>query len=559
LTIDVCCPYHKLVEPIPGKIYGATCGGGNNNEGLIFEYDINSHTFTPEFSFLDSVSGSLPYGRMLYTNGALYGMTYSGGEYNDGVIYKYDFINKIFSKLYDFPYCGDPNNMIEGNSVSGLIETSDGKIYGLTQSALFQFDSQNIMVTTLINNSKVMGGIGSYYAQGLVQGKNGNLYGVSEHGKCSQGLLFEINPSTSELTFIHQFNNLTDGWNPRSFLVSATDGKLYGSTYKGGLYNNGTLFSYDIDSDTFTKLADFKFDSNGVGPTYQLTQANNSNLYGITIIGTPSIFEYNISTGELSRIYNFNTSSEQRPISGLLQASDGNLYGNTINDTTHNGNLYYYDLTSSQYVNVANIDSSLGNYSYSTPIEADSGKLFCLCPWGGIHNDGTIIEYNIYNHQLTKVFDFESITSGYQPYGSLVRGTNGLLYGYTYGNYSNAILFSFNPSTYEFQKITDINCSNSGIPFYTKLVEINSSGTKQPYENNDIKIYPTPTKGLITIENVKGFSLTIYNLTGNIVYQKSNLKYTEILDLSHFSQGLFLFKFQSKDGKSIEKKVVLQK
>ena len=65
--------------------------------------------------------------------------------------------------------------------------------------------------------------------------------------------------------------NFIDGAYPTGSLVSASDGKLYGSTPRGGSRDEGVLFSYDIKSSTFKKLLDLQ-NHGGINPLSTLIE-----------------------------------------------------------------------------------------------------------------------------------------------------------------------------------------------------------------------------------------------------------------------------------------------
>src|SRR5260370_25945530 len=79
----------------------------------------------------------------------------------------------------------------------------------------------------------------------LVQGRNGILYGTTFYGGAyNQGTVFELTTS-GELTTIYNFcarKACKDGANPESGLVLGPNGNLYGTTNGGGTYGAGTVF-----------------------------------------------------------------------------------------------------------------------------------------------------------------------------------------------------------------------------------------------------------------------------------------------------------------------------
>src|SRR5580700_8770586 len=102
----------------------------------------------------------------------------------------------------------------------------------------------------------------------LVQGEDGNLYGVTSQGgayscppQAGCGTIFRVTPGGS-LTTILSFND-SDGAGPFSGLTLATDGNFYGTT-SGGLepYLYGSIFKITPGGD-LTSLNGFSNTENG--------------------------------------------------------------------------------------------------------------------------------------------------------------------------------------------------------------------------------------------------------------------------------------------------------
>jgi len=69
--------------------------------------------------------------------------------------------------------------------------------------------------------------------------------------------------------------------------------------------------------------------------------------------------------------------------------------------------------------------------------------------------------------------------------------------------------------------------------------------------NNNLKIYPNPSKDIIKVEGLdlwKSSVIEIYNMSGNKVYTNQNLTKDEI-DISLLSKGVYIMKVQ--DGNSL--------
>jgi uncharacterized repeat protein (TIGR03803 family) len=169
--------------------------------------------------------------------------------------------------------------------------------------------------------------------EGLVQGTDGNFYGTTAGGGTGSGTIFKITPG-GVLTTLHSFNT-SDGSSPLA-LVQGTDGNFYGTTYvggdlscyDGGGYGCGTVFKVTA-SGKLTTLHSFD-GTDGSQPAASLVQATDGNFYGTTINGGACILGtvFKITpSGELTTLYNFCGSSDGWGPGPLVQATDGNFYG----------------------------------------------------------------------------------------------------------------------------------------------------------------------------------------------------------------------------------------
>jgi|HubBroStandDraft_1064217.scaffolds.fasta_scaffold20536_4 uncharacterized repeat protein (TIGR03803 family) len=125
---------------------------------------------------------------------------------------------------------------------------------------------------------------------GLVQATDGDLYGTTEGGGANgSGTVFKITPSGT-LTTIYAFcaeTDCTDGQYPEAGLVQAANGDFYGTTYSGGANDSGTVFRI-APSGKLTTLYSFCPQSgctDGESPEAGLVQATNGDLYGTTRSG----------------------------------------------------------------------------------------------------------------------------------------------------------------------------------------------------------------------------------------------------------------------------------
>lgn len=107
-------PYGDLTQASNGKLYGMTSGGGANSAGVIFEFDPVAGSAAVKHDFVTSTTGSLPQGTLTeVAPGFLFGMTYSGGSSNNGVLFKYDISGGSVTPMYPFDGVNGANPQFE--------------------------------------------------------------------------------------------------------------------------------------------------------------------------------------------------------------------------------------------------------------------------------------------------------------------------------------------------------------------------------------------------------------------------------------------------------------
>ena len=451
-------PWGSLIQADNGKFYGMTVLGGSNNAGVLFEYDINSNTLIKIIDFDGKNKGTEPLGSLIQaSNGNLYGMTVLGGNNNAGVLFEYNINANTFTKKIDF----DITN-IGAEPYGSLIQANNGKLYGVTRAGgssgfgvLFEFDIDTDSLVKKVDFDGANKGISP--RSSLIQASNGKLYGLTEEGgSFSSGVLFEYDIDTDSFVKKVDFGGTNNGNHPRGSLLQASNGRLYGMTFYGGKDNNGILFEYNISTNTFEKKIDFDNTNTGVHPYGSLIQASNGNLYGLTSHGGNSddgiLFEYSLKTNTLKKKVDFNMSKEGAfPQGSLLKANNGNLYGLTWGGGINNdGVLFEFDIHTNTYTKKIDFDrTSKGEEPCGNLMQADNGNLYGMTLLGGVNNDGVLFEYNILTNTFAKKVDFDRTSKGANPYGTLIQVRNGKLYGMTMAGGSNnyGVLFEYDINT----------------------------------------------------------------------------------------------------------------
>jgi uncharacterized repeat protein (TIGR03803 family) len=319
----------------------------------------------------------------------------------------------------------------------------------------------------------------------LTQGQH-KLFGLTESGGIySQGVLFSYDPLTNKDSVFFNFNGTTQGGLPCSDLLLASNGLLYGMTYVGGLYNDGVLFSFNIDNGQETVLVNFDsatgFPQNGGN---QLIQGTNGLLYGSTFNGGAHkagvIFSYDINMAKDSVLFNFDSlTSGAAPCRGLYQdITTGILYGTTEYGGKNNyGVLYSFNPSTLMDTVLIYFDSVMQPHqNFSRLTLASNGLLYSLGREGGDSNEGVIYDYDISHGSMQVLFSFDGIAGGYPLGNELMQASNNLLYGMTNsGDSGYGILFSFNTATNIETVLVNFNNSIGGAP-YGNLVQNPDNG-----------------------------------------------------------------------------------
>jgi len=318
--------YSPLIQARDGNLYGTTIEGGTDGDGTIFRLTTNGALTT--FFYFNGNNGAIPYGGLFQgKDNLLYGTAFTGGSYGDGVTFRVIPGGSFYSLA---TFNGENGSL----PVGGMIQASDGNLYGTTleggsynDGTVFRMTTQGGLTTLAAFN----GLDGADPSAVLVQGADGNLYGTTEEGGTNgAGTIFKITPAGA-LTTLYTFTGLNDGAIPIAGLVQGVDGNFYGVTYLGGVDGFGTVFEL-TPSGAFTVLYSFTGGADGASPWGGLMQARDGNLYGTTTSGGTygygTVFQI-APGGWFNTLVQFEGYNGASPGAAMIQGVDGNLYGTT--------------------------------------------------------------------------------------------------------------------------------------------------------------------------------------------------------------------------------------
>ena len=296
------------------------------------------------------------------------------------------------------------------------------------------------------------------------------------------------------------------------------------------------LFEYDFSSDTFTKKVNFDGAAKGRKPFGSLMQASNGKMYGMTRQGGASdigvFFEYDPDTDTYTKILDLDgATTGSFPAGSLMEADNGKLYGMTAwGGSSDEGVLFEYDMGSNTYTKKLEFGGTdFGSHPQGSLIQGSNGKLYGLTSEGGTSDDGVLFEYDPANDTYTKKLDFDGTDKGSKPLGSLMHGSNGKLYGMTKegGDADLGVFFEYDPVSETYTKKLDFDGTDGQKPLFGHLIEVNPNpvGIKTHSLFNQVSIYPNPNQGLVNIDlgSLKDVIITVFNVSGQIVYHKENI------------------------------------
>lgn len=357
-----------------------------------------------------------------------------------------------------------------------------------TESILYSFPNSSVAIT-----------------DSFLQASDGNFYGSGANGiyKFVPARPGFPAPAQSFLTVHNASQTAADPGNYYG-MIQATDGNFYGYAYfnkvEGGyLTNVGQIFRL-TPAGAFTTLYTFCTLANcadGSIPLVQLIQGSDGNLYGGTLQGGGHgygvIFRLSLA-GKLTVLHSFCSQSGcadgEAPSSGLIEASDGNFYGSSDFGGTYAGGTVFQYQPSGKFTTLYEICNGTGTSDcpgalagpYSRMAESTAGTIFQFANSGSVYSFATAGNDVAITGATCPSAEECSDQSVPAPVAYLFPATDGNLYAAgDGGRYQQGVVFNqFADPIYSF-------CAKSGCP--------DGAAPGFVLQGNDGALYGTVTSG----------------------------------------------------------------
>jgi uncharacterized repeat protein (TIGR03803 family) len=300
-------------------------------------------------------------------------------------------------------------------------------------------------------------------ANGLLFGRTSTTTGKGN----GDGIIFHIDPNGTGYHIDHKFTGAkTDGNNPRHNAMTLVGSVLYGTTLTGGKKDTGTIFSIDDTGNSYSTPPLYDFQMSGQKNDGDMPHScfafSNTLLYGMTSeggtksppSGSGTIFSFDPQTNTYTRLFSFDGKQHGSDPHGqpILDPTGTTIYGMTRTGGKHNVGVIFSFAPSSHKIKTLHdfacpknavplcIDKNDGATPDHGTLLLSGTTLYGLTSVGGKFGLGTIFSYDLSKKKFKVLRSFgpASTNDGQNPFGSLMLNGS-VLYGTTQNGGANGL------------------------------------------------------------------------------------------------------------------------
>lgn len=242
---------------------------------------------------------------------------------------------------------------------------------------------------------------------------------------------------------IHSFGNVDQMTaHPTAPLLEGSDGVLYGTAYTAGSGDVGAVFRVNKDGSGFKVLRAFsEIGGDAQNPAAGLVENSVGLLYGTTIAGgmfaSGTVFKIGKDGGSYEVLHSFPafTGDGKIPYGGMIIGEGGTLYGTTSRGGPNDaGTVFKINPDGTGYAVLRPFYSTNlnGAYPQAALLHGSDGLLYGTTFGGGQTGLGTVFRLNAGGTNYVILHSFTGTNSdGANPRDALIEGRDGLIYGTT--------------------------------------------------------------------------------------------------------------------------------
>lgn len=291
---------------------------------------------------------------------------------------------------------------------------------------------------TVLKNGSALDGSTFYGSFSL--GSNGLIYGAGTYGGANgNGAFFVFNENGGGFNTTYDFASAT-GATPVSGPIKGSDNKFYGATYDGGASNDGVIYAINGNGTGYDVLHEFTAATQGEQAYGALIEGRDGKLYGTTASGGANsggtIFRIRKDGTGFGVLRSLTSATDGSTIwSALVQGPNGVLYGTaTGGGANGGGTIFSLNPDGTNFTVLKALTSGTdGSAPSGTLYLSKDGFLYGTAAGGGAGNGGVVFRIRPNGTGFAKLHEFTTMApdnaKGYLPYGGVVEGVDGKLYG----------------------------------------------------------------------------------------------------------------------------------